>query len=416
MACGWRPLQKAGHKVEEKQRNSSGNDPVISVIIPVHNAEKTLDAAVGSILCQTVRRSLPLEVILVDDGSDDASSRLCDALAQKGGETGALKGEHPELRCVSMQVIHMRDEGVSEARNRGLAAAKGSFVTFLDADDAMEPGMLECLYALHERTGAGICGCGFLAVTPEEAAEYEKTAEYDKAVEYKKTADANGMCQADREPVGEKKTGQAKTGREEQAPRKAEYGGKPQIFTGTDIVKDAILLRDTRVWSKLFTREAIGDRRFRKGLTIGEDMLFVVSLIEENTRYARVNEEKLYRYTVNPKGAMERPFTPSYMDQIRCWEEAETVLKKNLPKVLKDPEAAARLGTLQMVSDVLTASKIAKLPSGEREQYESEFQLCREKLSLHRKVPGAFSGLSWDYRIKAVLLQRLPGIYRRLYE
>ncbi len=430
----------------EKERNNSGNNPVISVIIPVHNAEKTLAAAVRSILRQTARNVLPLEVILVDDGSDDACSRLCDALAKEAGadavrrqdpigdgpaadflhcmpngmpggkENGSVQEENPALQPVFFRVIHMRDEGVSEARNRGLAAARGSFVTFLDADDAMEPEMLEFLYALHERTGAQICGCGFLAVTPEEAAEYEKTAEYDKAEEYKKTADTNGTGRADREPAGGKQTGQAKACREEQASQAAECGGKPQIFTGTEIVKNAILLRDTRVWSKLFTREAIGDRRFRKGLTIGEDMLFVVSLVEESTRYALVKEEKLYRYTVNPKGAMERPFTPSYMDQIRCWEEAGKLLEKNLPEVLRDPEAAARLGTLQMVSDVLTASKIAKLPAGEREKYENEFQLCRKKLALHRKIPGASAGLSWDYRIKAALLERLPGIYRRLYE
>ncbi len=407
MACGWRPLQKAGHKVEEKQRKNSGNDPAISVIIPVHNAEKTLAAAVRSILRQTARNVLPLEVILVDDGSDDACSRLCDALAKEAGadavrqqdpiggrpaadslhcmpngipdgkENGSVQEENPALQPVFFRVIHMRDEGVSEARNRGISAASGRFLTFLDADDAMEPEMLECLYALHERTGAQICGCGFLTVTPEEAAEYEEKA------------DANGTCRADEEP---------------------------QIFTGTEIVKDAILLRDTRVWSKLFTREAIGDRRFRKGLTIGEDMLFVVSLVEESTRYALVKEEKLYRYTVNPKGAMERPFTPSYMDQIRCWEEAGKLLEKNLPKVLRDPEAAARLGTLQMVSDVLTASKIAKLPAKEQANYEDEFQLCRKKLALHRKIPGASAGLSWDYRIKAALLERLPGVYRRLYE
>ncbi len=420
--------------MEEKQRKNSGNHPVISVIIPVHNAEKTLEAAVRSVLRQTVRNLLPLEAILVDDGSDDASSRLCDALAAGSGadavgkpnstggrtaadpshcmpddipdgkENGSAQKENPALQPVFLQVIHMRDEGVSEARNRGISAAGGRFLTFLDADDAMEPEMLECLYALHERTGAQICGCGFRSVTPEEAAEYEKAA------------DANGKGRADREPAGGKQAGQAEARREEQTSQEAEGGGEPQIFTGTDIVRDAILLRDTRVWSKLFTREAIGDRRFRKGLTIGEDMLFVVSLIEEGTRYALVKEEKLYRYTVNPKGAMERPFTPSYMDQIRCWEEAGKLLEKNLPEVLKDPEAAARLGTLQMVSDVLTASKIAKLPAKERERYEDEFQLCRKKLALHRRVPGAAAGLSWDYRIKSALLERLPGIYRRLYE
>lgn len=392
--------------MKEKQMENSGKGPLISVIIPVHNAEKTLNVAVESILRQTVRRSLPLEVILVDDGSDDASSRLCDALAKEGNETGAVKEENLKLRSVSLQVIHMQDEGVSEARNRGLAKARGSLVTFLDADDAMEPGMLEFLYEMHQKTGAQICGCGFRSVSPEESAEFEHDADTDG------------------QDITDKALGQE----EEGTSRRAEYRncrtpGKEEkraanirIYTGAAIIKDAVLLRDTRVWSKLFTREVIGDRRFRKGLTIGEDMLFVVSLIDGNTKYALAKEAKLYRYTVNPKGAMERPFTPSYMDQIRCWEEAGTVLKKNLPEVLKDPEAAARLGTLQIVSDVLTASKIAKLPAGEREKYEREFRICREKLSLHRSVSKAFAGLSWDYRIKAVLLERLPGIYRRLYE
>ena len=166
--------------------------------------------------------------------------------------------------------------------------------------------MLECLYKLHENTGASICGCGFRSVTPEEARAEEQ---------------ATGV-QNDAEMV-------------------------PRILNGAAIVKDAVFLRDTRVWSKLFTKELIGNQRFQKGLTIGEDMLFVVSLIREDTVYALLEQKKLYRYTVNPKGAMERPFTPSYMDQIRCWEEAERVLNRNLPELLKDKEARARLGALQ---------------------------------------------------------------------
>ena len=346
----------------------------ISIIIPVHNAEKTLDLAVQSVLRQTLRRrdGISLEVILVDDGSSDASGNLCDRYWKEP------QPEAGSCEPVTFRVIHMEDEGVSEARNRGLELSEGDFITFLDADDAMESGMLECLYELHERTGASICGCGFRSVTPEEA---------------RAEGQATGI--PDEEAAAEE---------------------LPRILNGAAIVKDAVFLRDTRVWSKLFTKELIGDRRFQKGLTIGEDMLFVVSLIREETVYALLEKEKLYRYTVNPKGAMERPFTPSYMDQIRCWEEAESVLERNLPELLKDKEARARLGALQIVSDVLTASKIAKLPKGEQAGYEEEFRLCRDKLLQHRKLPGAVSGIPFDYRIKSFLLGRLPGIYRRLYE
>ena len=346
----------------------------ISIIIPVHNAEKTLDLAVQSVLRQTLRRrdGISLEVILVDDGSSDASGNLCDRYRKEP------QPEAGSCEPVTFRVIHMEDEGVSEARNRGLELSEGDFITFLDADDAMEPGMLECLYELHERTGASICGCGFRRVTPEEARTEGRAA---------------GI--PDEEAAAEE---------------------LPRILNGAAIVKDAVFLRDTRVWSKLFTKELIGDRRFQKGLTIGEDMLFVVSLIREDTVYALLEKEKLYRYTVNPKGAMERPFTPSYMDQIRCWEEAERVLERNLPELLKDKEARERLGALQIVSDVLTASKIAKLPKEEQAGYEEEFRLCRDKLLQHRKLPGAVSGIPFDYRIKSFLLGRLPGIYRRLYE
>lgn len=351
----------------------------ISIIIPVHNAEKTLDLAVQSVLRQTLRRrdGISLEVILVDDGSSDASGNLCDRYRKEP------QSEAGSCEPVTFRVIHMEDEGVSEARNRGLERSEGDFITFLDADDAMEPGMLECLYELHERTGASICGCGFRSVTPEEA-----------------RTDSEAQEKAEDDFAG--------------ALNHAEM--LPRILHGAAIVKDAVFLRDTRVWSKLFTKELIGDRRFQKGLTIGEDMLFVVSLIREDTVYALLEKEKLYRYTVNPKGAMERPFTPSYMDQIRCWEEAESVLERNLPELLKDKEARARLGALQIVSDVLTASKIAKLPKEEQAGYEEEFRLCRDKLLQHRKLPGAALGIPFDYRIKSFLLGRLPGIYRRLYE
>lgn len=364
---------------------------MISVIVPVHNAEKTLERAVESVFAQTIRKERELELVLVDDGSGDTSSALCDACRKReerwtrradeeggygenGGSDENGRAENVELKAVSVQVIHMQDEGVSEARNRGLLAAHGDLVTFLDADDAMDPRMLEFLYHLHETTGADICGCGFCRVTPEEEGE-----------------NGGALSKPDEEAA-------------------------VSLLRGEKIITDAVLCRDTRVWSKLFTRSVIGEHRFQKGLTIGEDMLFVVSLIGQSTLYAKADERELYLYTINPKGAMERPFTPSYMDQIRCWEEAEDVLNGNFPELLKQPDVRAQLASLQIVSDVLTASKIAKLPKEEREACEAEFALCRKKLSVHLRIPGSRAGIPADYRIKSFLLEKLPGIYRRLYE
>lgn len=347
---------------------------MISIIVPVHNAEKTLDAAVKSVLQQTIREKESLEVILVDDGSSDASRECCERYVRRS---------EPGMR---VQLVSMEDEGVSEARNRGIDASNGDLLTFLDADDAMEPEMLEVLYLLYRKTGAEICGCGFRKVSAEDAESFLKEPVRESAEQQAGSREAH--IQQEREDIG--------------------------LLVGPGIVSERILRRDTRVWSKLFEREAIGNHRFKKGLTIGEDMLFVLSLLEERTCYAFV-EDPLYRYTFNPKGAMERPFTVSYMDQIRCWVEAENLLLDKYPSLQEEPETMERLRGLQIVSDVLTASKIAKLPEKDREQYRPQLEECRKMLAMHKRG-GDAGGIPLDYRLKSFLLQYAPSVFCGMYK
>lgn len=98
--------------------------PAISVIIPVYRVERYLDACVASVVAQTFR---DLEIVLVDDGSPDGCPALCEAWARKD----------PRIR-----VVHRENGGLSAARNSGLEVATGQFVTFLDADDTLEPDTL----------------------------------------------------------------------------------------------------------------------------------------------------------------------------------------------------------------------------------------------------------------------------------
>lgn len=102
--------------------------PAISVIVPVYKVERYLDACVSSVLAQTFE---DFEVILVDDGSPDGCPALCDAWVQKD----------PRVR-----VIHRENGGLSAARNTGIEAAKGRFLTFLDSDDRLEPDTLRRAY------------------------------------------------------------------------------------------------------------------------------------------------------------------------------------------------------------------------------------------------------------------------------
>lgn len=92
---------------------------LISVIIPVYNAERTLRECVDSVLQQDMK---DFELILVDDGSKDASPVICDEYASKDNR---------------VRVIHQQNAGVSAARNRGLDIAQGEWITFVDSDDSI---------------------------------------------------------------------------------------------------------------------------------------------------------------------------------------------------------------------------------------------------------------------------------------
>ena len=92
-------------------------NPLISVIVPIYDVESYLPKCVESVLRQTYTN---LEIILVDDGSPDNSGKICDDFAARD----------PRVR-----VIHKENGGLSSARNAGLDAAHGEYITFLDSDD-----------------------------------------------------------------------------------------------------------------------------------------------------------------------------------------------------------------------------------------------------------------------------------------
>lgn len=98
---------------------------LISVVVPVYNVEKYVDAFVESVLAQTYSN---WEMIMVNDGSKDQSGEICDKWAKK------------ESRIT---VIHQKNQGVSSARNTGMEYVKGDYLIFADPDDTVNPEMFE---------------------------------------------------------------------------------------------------------------------------------------------------------------------------------------------------------------------------------------------------------------------------------
>ena len=133
--------------------------PIISVIMPVYNAAKYLEAAVNSVLAQTFGGGF--ELILVDDGATDGSGALCDTLAERDGR---------------IRVLHKQNGGVSSARNMGLRHATGEYIAFIDHDDCYLPDFLEKMYDLVHTSGAQSARCGRLNINVD--AEGATTSTY----------------------------------------------------------------------------------------------------------------------------------------------------------------------------------------------------------------------------------------------
>lgn len=103
---------------------------MVSILVPVYNAEKFLDGCVKSILSQTYK---DLQIVLIDDGSKDNSWSMCQDYASR------------EAR---IEVYHQDNLGVAETRNQLLLKAKGDYLLFVDSDDWIEPDMVEYLVSL----------------------------------------------------------------------------------------------------------------------------------------------------------------------------------------------------------------------------------------------------------------------------
>ena len=121
---------------------------MISVIVPVYKVEPYLRRCVRSLQRQTHKE---LEIILVDDGSPDRCGAICDELA----------AADPRIH-----VIHQPNGGLSQARNRGIEAATGDYIAFLDSDDWADPTWLELLYRLCLTHHAQIAECSYRSIYP----------------------------------------------------------------------------------------------------------------------------------------------------------------------------------------------------------------------------------------------------------
>ena len=123
----------------------------LTIIIPVYNKIRYLSAMLEQVMDQTFR---DYECLLIDDGSTDGSGAVCDAFAARDDR---------------FRVFHIPNGGVSHARNVGLDAARGTYITFIDSDDSILPNHLENLVSAIEHSGADLVIGGYDKVSHQGA-------------------------------------------------------------------------------------------------------------------------------------------------------------------------------------------------------------------------------------------------------
>lgn len=242
----------------------------MSVVVPVYNAQAYLDAAIRSIIAQTMFSEM--ECILVDDGSTDGSLEVCRRYAQ----------QYPNIK-----VIHAENGGVSRARNLGKQLAQGEYICFCDADDTMQPQFCAYLYRLVTTHHADMAVCGYQMVQGKTV----------------KDLFGNGK--------------EVVWSREEAC---ADYANAPE---GPNYWYSP--------WNKMIKREMQQDLAFSEQIQIGEDRLFVVQALMKCERvvFAGVC---LYQYYQRIGSATGSNFSPRFMTLLNADREIGKLISAAYPE------------------------------------------------------------------------------------
>ena len=251
---------------------------LISVIVPIYNVHDYLGPCVKSVLNQTYK---DFELILVDDGSTDGSSEMCDQFSREDGR---------------IRVIHQPNGGLSCARNSGMDVAQGEFIYFIDGDDVIHPQSLE----LHIQAIEG--------------------GDYDFSVSY-----AIPVMEDDRDELASQPV---------DIPFRSRVVNQIEFVNGLYNYYDGFGISFyVNVWNKLYRKSFVDDMRFKK-LKI-EDLEWN-NRIGMRMRNAILIETTLYYWIIRSSSASHADESSFQIDHFDCFEAclAEIPEGKSMQEVL----------------------------------------------------------------------------------
>lgn len=325
-----------------------GDMPLISVIVPVYKVEAYLARCIESIIRQTYEN---IEIILVDDGSPDRCGMICDEYAKK---------DH------RIRVIHKENggPGPSTARNAGLDAARGVYISFVDPDDCMHPKMLETLYAAMDCREDVIVVCKYYLL-PDTAAD-----EYDKFF------------------------------------RQKEENSERKISSPEEFMEYAITSREYQsvLWNKLFPEKLFqeGSVRFVEGV-FHEDIMVAVQLILNAREIVEISDH-LYVYTQRECSTMHSFSAKRSSDALDAYIFETACLKKYGAKGISRKMALYKLD--QIVFRYIDY----------KENYPEDLSIRKMVHKKYKKMYWqAFSYLTFKEKIDRFLYYISPELHEKIY-
>ena len=238
---------------------------LITVVVPVYNVENYINKCIDSILDQTYKN---LEIILVDDGSEDNSGIICDEYKKKNS---------------NITVIHKVNGGLSDARNAGINIAHGKYIAFIDSDDFIDNRMIEVLYNALKKNNADISICG-IQIVKNLKREIKKS----------------------------EKKGYIETVNQYQAYKNL-YNNKA--------------METVVAWNKLYKIDLFKNIRYPIG-KINEDAFVIHHLISKTNKIVYVSD-KLYYYIKRKNSIMGKKFNQKRLDVLEAYEDRMKFFKDN---------------------------------------------------------------------------------------
>ena len=314
---------------------------MISVIVPVYNCALYLDKGIRSLIDQTIFEDL--EIIFVNDGSNDKSADIIQSYTEK----------YPNMR-----LINQVNQGVSSARNRGIDAASGDYITFFDADDKAEPILYEKLLRMIKDNNADLSCINYKKYFQDGAVKIQKEAVC-------KTYDTEEIM---------------------------------KIFFLSNVLCN-------NTFDKLFNLSIVGTQRFPEGYAIGEDMYFVYMYLLKSKKIAVDTSECLYQYYIRNNSAMKSRFSEKYFDSVNLSKAMMNFVPNNSHNYL--------LTEANWIHEI--CKTLALYYQDTSDKYYPQIDEYEKSIKNYSLVK-AYKYLSKKHFIALLLMRLSPKLYIKIYE